>query len=150
MTTRWRHMHTENTHKCIGWHCFLRLEWRINPTHTWLTTSRMTKRCVLFQAEIHTPVFDKFSYGIKTRKWAFVLVLHYSMSVFFEEIKNRKPNFYSFPVSPHQREVIGKCLVVHEDPWGDVEGYDHVQGVVPVGGQDSPHPTETIQPQGHV
>lgn len=75
----------------------------------------MTKHCVLFQAEVHTSVFDKLSQRVNTGNGTFVLILYSPMGVLLKEIENRKPNFDSLPISPHHCEVVGKCLVVHED-----------------------------------
>lgn len=134
------HTHT-HTNNCID------SEVRL---HACLMTSWMTKRCVLFQAEVHTPVFDKLSQRFNTGKGTFVLILYSPMGVLLKEIENRKPNFDSLPISPHHWEVVGKCLVVHEDSWRNVECYHYIERVMPVGGENGPHSTEAVQPQSQV
>lgn len=118
--------------------------------HSCLMTSWMTKHCVLFQAKVHTSVFDKLSQRFNTRNGTFVLILYNPMGVLLKEIKNRKPNFDSHPISPHHWEVVGKRLVVHEDSWRNVECDHYIQRIMAVGGKDGPHSTETVQPQSQV
>lgn len=64
---------------------------------------------------------------------SFVLVRNYSLHSQFEVRVEGKPDFCPCGIPLHQSLIVGKCVIVEEEPAADVEGYEDIDGVVFVG-----------------
>lgn len=78
----------------------------------------------------------------KHQRWL-ILVGNYTVNVWLEKAKERKPDSCTACVSLHEGLVVSQRVVVEKQPWRDVEGDENVNWVVLVAGEDEEY-AETV------
>jgi len=85
-----------------------------------------------------------------TFKWTFKLIWHNSFDFTLEEIEERKPDACALSVTLIERSMIGESVVVKEEPCGDIEGNEDINGVVFVSCKDKEDSKEIQDPRDSV
>lgn len=81
---------------------------------------------------------------------AVVVIRNDSIDGALEVAEEWKPDSSSSRIVGHQRLIVGQRVVVKEEPRGDVESDEHVDGVMFVCGEDEEDAEHVQQPGGRV